>query len=60
LCVFCFSGEKGYTVVNAVVQGNVVAFEPELPVNSVKVVFLVGEVYIKIVAEDVGNAVELF
>jgi UDP-3-O-[3-hydroxymyristoyl] glucosamine N-acyltransferase len=34
--------------------------EPELPVNGIKIILLVGKVYIEVLAQDVGNSVELF
>ena len=35
-------------------------FEPELPVNGIEIIFLVGKLDVKILAQDVGDTVELF
>jgi hypothetical protein len=41
-------------------QGKVVTFESEFPVNGIKIVFFVIKIYTKILAEDICNLVEAF
>jgi hypothetical protein len=58
--IACFCRENGDPVVDTVMKGKVMTFEAEFPIDRVKVIFFVGEPDIEILAQDVGNMVELF